>query len=375
MLIRPRLLAITIALLAIASLIPAAEHVKAATSSTTLAAFTYEPCLACGILGYPTFFSANWSGSSSGKIVSYTWNFGDGSQSETDTTPDAFHDFAFGVKSNVTLTITDSLGFTDTLTQLFIWNIVPRFNYTPLNPAVGEPTVFNATSSKAYLVNPSPITGYNWNFGDGNAGSGNITKHTYTAQGLYRTSLTLMASGNPVGNGNGNPTVSKTIQVGPPFPPSHLLVSKVFDGLNVTVFGSVLVNTTARTVTGQATVTVTNATTGAVLFAKTFQIDILFRQSPTIRFILVAGVQPFRLGVSCVIDTISNTTKCVVSRNPDVDNDGAVDISDVGMLITRYGSNQGSPTYLPELDLGDKGSIDITDVGIMVVNFGVAIYR
>ena len=374
MLLRPILIAIALSILTVASLVSGAGPVRATPSQTTLAAFTYEPCLACLVLGNVVFFNANWSSSVSGKIVSYTWNFGDGSAPVTSNNPGVSHDYFSSVDANVTLTVADSLGSTDTITQLFIWNIVPRFTYLPLHPAVEEPIVFNASSSKAYYLSPSPITGYSWNFGDGNTGSNVLTKHTFAAQGLYRTSLTLLDTQNP-SYPVGNPTVSETVMVGPPLPPSAILVNKVFDGVNVTVTGSFLVNSTAQTLTGQATVTVTNATNGAVLFSKTFDTNLTFGSSPMIRFVLVAGIQPFRLGVSCVTDTTSGATHCMVSRNPDVDNDGRVDIIDVGMLATRFDSTPGSNNYFAVVDLADAGTIGIIDAGIMFVNFGATVYR
>lgn len=371
--LRPVLIAITLSILTVASLVSAAGPVRATSSKTTLAAFTYEPCLTCLVLGNVVFFNANWSSSVSGKIVSYTWNFGDGSAPVTSNNPGVSHDYFSSSEANVTLTVDDSLGSTDTITQLFIWNIVPRFTYVPPHPAVGEPIVFNASSSKAYYVSPNPITGYSWNFGDGNTGSNVLTKHAYNAQGLYRTSLTLLDTQNP-SHAVGNPTVSETVMVGPPLPPA-ILVNKVFDGVNVTATGSFLVNSTAQTLTGQATVTVTNATNGAVLFSKTFDINLNFGSSPMIRFVLVAGIQPFRLGVSCVADTTSGATRCIVSRNPDVDNDGRVDIIDVGMLATRFDSTPGSQNYLAVVDLSDTGTIGIIDAGIMFVNFGATVYQ
>jgi PKD domain len=365
-------MAIALSVLTIASLVSGANPVRATSSQTTLAAFTYEPCLACLVTGNEVFFNANWSSSVSGKIVSYTWNFGDGSAPITNSNPGAWHNYS-NIEANVTLTVADSLGSTDTITQLFVWNIVPRFTFVPLHPAVGEPIVFNASSSKAYYFSTNPITGYSWNFGDGNTGSNVLTKHAYTAQSLYRTSLTLLDTQNP-SYPIGNPTVSETVMVGPPLPPS-VLVNKVFDGVNITATGSFLVNSTAQTLTGQATVTVTNATNGAVLFSKTFDINLTFGSAPMIRFVLVASIQPFRLGVSCVTDTTSGDTHCIVSRNPDVDNDGRVDIIDVGMLATRFDSTPESQNYLAVVDLSDTGTIGIIDAGIMFVNFGATLYQ
>jgi PKD repeat protein len=50
-------------------------------------------------------------------IVGYRWNWGDGSAATTSTTPTAHHTFAQSGNYEVSLTVTDALGFTSTKTQ------------------------------------------------------------------------------------------------------------------------------------------------------------------------------------------------------------------------------------------------------------------
>src|SRR5256886_17573210 len=52
--------------------------VKTSGASNPLAAFTHESCVACVPPGDVVSFNGNWSTSSS-SIVSYVWDFGDGS--------------------------------------------------------------------------------------------------------------------------------------------------------------------------------------------------------------------------------------------------------------------------------------------------------
>ena len=62
------------------------------------------------------------------------------------------------------------------------------FTYSPSNPVTNENITFDATRSSdpnGYIVS------YNWDFGDGEIGTGNITTHAYAAVGTYTVNLTV----------------------------------------------------------------------------------------------------------------------------------------------------------------------------------------
>ena len=62
------------------------------------------------------------------------------------------------------------------------------FTCSPENPPVGEKITFNASSSS----DPDgEIVSYEWDFGDGNAGSGEVVNHTYSNPGDYTVTLTV----------------------------------------------------------------------------------------------------------------------------------------------------------------------------------------
>jgi len=65
---------------------------------------------------------------------------------------------------------------------------VAYFTYSPLNPVVGETITFNASSSYDQDGN---ITAYEWEFGDGANGTGEIVEHSYSAAGNYTVNLTV----------------------------------------------------------------------------------------------------------------------------------------------------------------------------------------
>jgi len=67
-------------------------------------------------------------------------------------------------------------------------NPIACFTYSPLNPVVNETIIFNASLSYDTDGN---ITAYEWEFGDGANGTGEIVEHTYSSPGNYTVNLTV----------------------------------------------------------------------------------------------------------------------------------------------------------------------------------------
>jgi PKD repeat protein len=111
-----------------------------------IANFTYSPQFPKP--GETVIFNASASTPDGGTIVSYHWNFGDGNTATT-TDPIITHTYSFSGLFNVTLTITDSDGFTDSTWQMIyaltrdiaIINITPSTNKT----YVGHTITINVT--------------------------------------------------------------------------------------------------------------------------------------------------------------------------------------------------------------------------------------
>jgi PKD repeat protein len=137
------------------------------------------------------FFDASTSSDPDGHIVSYTWQWGDGTTGSGRQTTKSY-DFA-GTYS-VVLTVTDAYGtsVSSSATALVIGvsaNPTARFTVSPTNPTVGINVLFNAAASTA--TNPRKIVGYNWDLGDGALKEGVLVQHTYQTPGTYTVTLVV----------------------------------------------------------------------------------------------------------------------------------------------------------------------------------------
>ncbi len=115
----------------------------------------------------------------------WNWNFGDGYNANIQN---PFHTFGNALSNyTVTLTITNSNGCQNAISQLLTTGnpINGDFSYT--TPCLGTATQFTATAN----LDPTEILDVVWNFGDGAMGFGITTSHTYVASGSYQVSMTI----------------------------------------------------------------------------------------------------------------------------------------------------------------------------------------
>jgi subtilase family serine protease len=157
--------------------------------------------------------------------------------------------------------------------------------------------------------------------------------------------------------------------------------SNVFQGLNVTTAGTLFVNTSGLTVSGSATVQAKNATTGALVFSKTYTLSNIRLQNMTAsqltRFLLNIPVSPYALSsdITLTIQGGKAVTQVAVSREVNISGSGSVNINDVTTVISDYDSSQGSPGYNPRADLGATGMIGISDVTIAILYYGAPVFN
>ncbi len=144
----------------------------------------------------------------------------------------------------------------------------------------------------------------------------------------------------------------------------------LFQGLQVGTAGSISVNPVVHNFTGTVTVTATNATTGIVVFSKTYNLlnISLMNQTSSFRaaFLLNIAVLPYPLSSDITV-TLAGTTASApvqVTRQIDIDGNGTVDISDASVVGNAWNTSIGSPNYNPRADLNASGKVDIVDVSI-----------
>lgn len=143
-----------------------------------------------GTAGLPGTFDGSGSFDPDGSIVSYDWNFGDGS---TGTGVSPTHIYAAEGLYTVTLTVTDDGGLTDSDTSSAVIDPAPNVPPTadasgPYSGTVGIAVMFGGSGS---FDSDGSIVSYMWDFGDGSTGSEVMPMHTNSAAGTYTVTLTV----------------------------------------------------------------------------------------------------------------------------------------------------------------------------------------
>lgn len=124
-----------------------------------------------------------------GSIVSYRWDFGDGNTGQGKTLSHVYT--TAGIRSAV-LTVRNSAGIEASATTQITAAVMPTalFSAHPTRGTVPLAVAFNASASKP-SESGGNIVSYQWNFGDGNTGSGQRITHTYRNYGTYKATLTV----------------------------------------------------------------------------------------------------------------------------------------------------------------------------------------
>ena len=134
-------------------------------------------------------FTGNAQPPANGSLVSYTWDFGDGSPAQSGQS--IAHTFPSAGPRTVTLVVTDSLGRTGTATAaVTVLPLQPPHNvviHGPLEVVLGRAAAFSAEFDNA---DGGTVT-HAWEFGDGATSTDAFPSHTYSAAGQYTVKLTV----------------------------------------------------------------------------------------------------------------------------------------------------------------------------------------
>jgi PKD repeat protein len=144
-------------------------------------------------------FDGCYSHDDDGTIVEYRWDFGDPASTGTQVADACDHTFTQTGTYLVKLTVIDDEGLIDSQQiAVVVTNAAPVAvaAVSNENPLPGVAVLFNASAS--YDAQDA-IVSYEWDFDDGNTGSGAVVEHTYKMGGYYVATLTVTDSGGATG--------------------------------------------------------------------------------------------------------------------------------------------------------------------------------
>jgi hypothetical protein len=228
------------------------------------------------------------------------------------------------------------------------------------NPAPGYPLPITITSgAQVFLTNHTDSGGYYYCPSYANVPMSGGTLPSFTVSWGQGTTLLTQTV----------PSVTVPASNDPPIGGAFR-----FDGVAVTVSGSVIVN--SGSLSGTVSVSATNSSTGAVVFSKSYTISSLPLSNGIARFLLNIAVSPYPLSADVTVMQNGGVwcASVVVTRQLDINASGIVDITDFSTLIADYGSSPGSTRYNPAADLTASGTIDIVDVSLGVYFYGATVF-
>lgn len=173
-----------------------AATATATSSITASAAPTASLVVSPSAGGAPLTTSADASASSAGSnpIVSYTFDFGDGTTVGPQAGALANHTYSSGGNYTVKVTVTDSAGFKSSATAAV--KVGAPAAVLHVSPALGA-TPLAVTADASGSTDPIGITSYTFDFGDGTVvgpQAGSTATHTYSSASIYVVKVTVKDS-------------------------------------------------------------------------------------------------------------------------------------------------------------------------------------
>lgn len=133
-----------------------------------------------------------------GTIISWTWDFGDGSPTSNAQNPS--HTYPTTPNSyNVSLSVTESSGCVHDTTMTLILSAIPVVDFSIDSLCLGNNSNIQNLTTIDNTFGDN-ISSWAWTFGDGNTSSVQDPIHQYTADGIYTVSLSVVSSGGCTGN-------------------------------------------------------------------------------------------------------------------------------------------------------------------------------
>jgi thermitase len=258
--------------------------------------------------------------------------------------------------------------------------VIPRappeavFTYSPSPAVENQPATFDASNSTAP---DSHITGYKWDFGDGNITSTAVPviSHTYVSRGTYNVTLKVYNSDGMTGGTSEQVDVWRhdvaVIDVRP-------CVSLAYEGsivdVNVTVTN---LGDSAETVSLSLYY---NITDGSKIGTELVVLSAGETKTLTLQWNTagVKGGYNYTLAAIADVPVESDLTNNIMEASitiririfGDINDDGRVDITDVSLVAKAFGSNPTRGRWNPICDLNGDGRVDIQDVAMVARNFG-----
>ncbi|HPK72505.1 MAG TPA: PKD domain-containing protein [Vicinamibacterales bacterium] len=175
-------------------------------NGTPTASFTFSP--STPVVESEVTFDGSLSQDADGSIVSYAWNFGDGTKGTGVLTR---HSYRAAGSYTVTLTVTDDRGLSASVSKsvsvTMTANPVAKFSISPSKPKINERVYFNAGLSTA--ASGRTIVRYAWDYGSGRQDSGQLVWHIYTQPGDYVVVLTVTDDAGNTGSTSQSVTVAQ----------------------------------------------------------------------------------------------------------------------------------------------------------------------